>query len=158
MTWEGEGKKRSPYTVGENVIWIKIIYFTELSEGGKEENNISTSTLEDYNLFSRLSDNLYSSNTNNAASDKVEGGGALRRHREHGSRHLRLGRVAITCGDKYIIPTEGEIGLDEKEASEMTQTFTTRLYSHWEKNGYFILLLYNHCSIRVQSDVKFAGG
>lgn len=67
-------KKKHPYTFGENVIWIKIIYFTELSGAwGGEENNISTSTLEDYNLFSGLSDNLYSSNTNNAASDKAGG-------------------------------------------------------------------------------------
>lgn len=70
--------------------------------------------------------------------------------------------MAITCGDKYIILPEGEIGLDEKEASEMTQTFTTRLYSRWgkkkKKSGSFILLLYNYCSIRVQSDVTFAGG
>lgn len=72
---EREREKKNPYTFGGNAIWIKIIYFTELSEGEKEENNISTSPLEDYNLFSRLSDNLYSSNTNNAASDKRGGGG-----------------------------------------------------------------------------------
>lgn len=68
------------------------------------------------------------------------------RHCEHGSRHLRLVRVVITCGDKYIILTEGEIGLDEKEASEMTQTFTTRFYSRWEKKVvplfyYFIIIV-----------------
>lgn len=67
-------KKKCPYTFRENVKGINIIFLTELSEDWKKkkENNIFTSTLADYNLFFRLSDNLSCSNTNNPAWDKRE--------------------------------------------------------------------------------------
>lgn len=60
------------------VIGINIIFSTELSEEWKKkENNIFTSTLADYNLFSRLSDDLSCSNTNNPVSDEREKANAV---------------------------------------------------------------------------------
>lgn len=61
------------------MIGINIIFSTELSEKWKKkkENNIFTSALADYNLFSRLSDNLSCLNTNNPGVDKREKANAV---------------------------------------------------------------------------------
>lgn len=68
-------RKKTLTLLGEMRYGLKSSISLSCRRGEKEENNISTSPLEDYNLFSRLSDNLYSSNTNNAASDKSGGVG-----------------------------------------------------------------------------------
>lgn len=88
------------------MIGINIIFSTELSEEWKKkENNIFTSTLADYHLFSGLSDDLSCSNTKSPAWDKREKANTALPPYVSSDPGTRGG--AINAGDKYIAATDG---------------------------------------------------